>query len=254
MAKKPRPVKIWNQMDEFGLINGLGHFSDNGKTLEYVRYPGETNKQLKARTQEAGKYRGNSTLQGMVNNISRDLGVSVSGRVTLPWYNTQTKTIFNLSEPPYPGPSGIKVYVSPSSSWSEDNLVLPQVRASGFADATSGWIVWNQPDIDPTSIPNGLPGSSGWHANNNLAGLYDEKIRFGDYTQILEFIGPSVPPNGHFVRVPCQKVNRQGYDSGCHSVTKSCLIQPRPPCGLLIRTGPYRSGANRGRIPGGVSG
>jgi len=201
MARKPRPVKIWNSYDEFGLINGLGVWSDDGQTLEYVRYPGETNKQLAARAKESRKNLGNSTMQGVVNNISRDLGISISGGGNLPWYNTRTRKIFHLSEKPYAGPSGVRVFVSVSGGWSAENEVVPQIRASGYALASSGFILWNQPDIIPNNIPSGLAGSQAWFTNQGIGDLYDAKIKYGDYTQILEFIGTSIPDTNDDVRV-----------------------------------------------------
>lgn len=201
MARKPTPVKIWNQWDDFGLLNGLGHWSEDGKTLEYVRYPGENNKQLRDRLKQSRKYPGNSTVQGMLNNISRDLGISVSGAELLPRYNTQTKTIFHLSEAPYPGASGVRVYVSASGDWASTDEVLPQVRASGYADAVSGWIVWNLPDSDPGNIPAGLPGSEEWYNNHNQADLYSSGVQYGEYTRILEFIGTSVPDTDDRIKV-----------------------------------------------------
>ena len=79
MAIKPTKINIWNAFDEFGILAGLAHWSEDGKTLTNVRYPGETNKLLKDRIITANKYRGNSTIQGLINNISRDLSISVSG-------------------------------------------------------------------------------------------------------------------------------------------------------------------------------
>jgi len=205
MAQKPRLLKVWNAVDEFGLINGLGHWSEDGKKLEYVRYPNETNKQLKRRLKLARKDMGNSTVQGMVNNISRDLGVSVSGVNLLPQYNVETKSIYYLSEEPYPSASGIKVYVSSSGTFTEaNNITDQQVRASGYSDATEGWIVWNQPDYDPSKLTSGTLGSSGWYTAHNVdgsAGLFDPTVRYGEYTQVLEFIGDTIPYTDHRVKV-----------------------------------------------------
>lgn len=200
---KLRPVKIWNAFDEFGLLNGLGHWSADGQSLEYIRYPGETNKQLRARTKEAALYKGNATIQGMINNISRDLGISASGAGLLPRYNSETKTIYYLSEKPYPGPSGIRVYASNSGTWSSADEITPQVRTSGYASAVTGWIVWNLPDYDPKNIPDGLPGSSGWYSAMGISG-YSNTVKYGEYTQVLEFISGSIPDTNYRVRVDYQ--------------------------------------------------
>jgi hypothetical protein len=202
-----QPIKVWNQFDEFGLLAGLAHWSDDGKTLEYVRYPGESNKLLKDRILTANHYRGNGTIQGMLNNISRDLGVSVSGTYELPIYNNDTKKFFFLSEPPYPSASGIRVYVSSSGNWSSSDEVFPQVRSSGYVNATSGWIVWNLPDFDSALIPSGLPGSSGWYDEYSSIDQYPSGIQYGQYTQVLEFLSGSIPNTGDRIRVDYQIQN-----------------------------------------------
>lgn len=214
---KPTKINIWNQFDEFGILAGLAHWSADGKTLEYVRYPGESNKLLKDRILIANKNRGNSTLQGMINNISRDLSISISGNYELPIYNTETKKIFYLSEKPYPSASGIKVFVASESNWTAasgswvpGDEVGPQVRASGYSDAVSGWIVWNQADFDPSQIPAGLPGSSGWFEQRGIIDQFPSGIQFGEYTQVLEFISGSIPNTGDRIRV--DYIVQTGFD------------------------------------------
>ena len=200
----PQQIPVWNQFDEFGILAGLAHWSPDHKTLSYVRYPGESNKLLKDRTLQANAYRGNSTLQGMINNISRDLSVSVSGNYILPIYNTTTKSTFYLSQKPYPSASGINVFVSSSGSWSSADQVFPQVRASGYSTATSGWILWNLPDFDPSLIPSGLPGSSGWFSTIGIPDQFPSGVQIGEYLQVLEFIGSSIPDTGDKIRVDYQ--------------------------------------------------
>jgi hypothetical protein len=195
----PRPVKIWNPVDEFGLLVGLGRWSEDKKSLEAVRFPYETNKQLRERIRESMIHRGNSTLQGIVNNLNRDLGISPSGVGILSRYETADKKIFYLTETPHPGPSGIKVYVSSSGNWTESDRIYPQVRASGYSTATSGWIAWNQPDINPNDIQEGLAGSSGWASNRNMP--FDTTIKYGDYSRILEFIGSDIPSTNYNIKV-----------------------------------------------------
>ena len=204
MGTVPQQIPVWNQFDEFGLLTGLGHWSDDKKTLTYVRYPGETNKQLKQRTLTNSANPGNGTLQGMLNNITRDLSISLSGTYNLPIYNTVTKNFFYLSQKPYPSASGVNVFVSTSGSWSSANQVFPQVRASGYPTATSGWIVWNIPDFDPSTIPAGLPGSSGWFNTLGISGQFIPGIQEGEYLQVLEFIGSSIPDTGDRIRVDYQ--------------------------------------------------
>ena len=168
--KDQKTIQISNQFDEMALSVGLGQWSEDGKKLLYVRYPGETNKQLRDRAREAGEYTSNSTKQGLINNLSRDL--------LLERYNCYDKTIFHLTQDPWTDPTGVHVYVSgvsTSNLWQE---WLPQVRASGYTDNTSGWILWNLPDTTT-----------------------DHETQWGQYTRILEFIGTSLPTSGDAVRI-----------------------------------------------------
>lgn len=197
----PTKTPIWNMWDEFALLVGNGRWSNDKKSLEYVRYPGEDNKQLRDRTRETTKNQGDSSQQGLINTISKDLGVSVSGGGLLPWYNSVTKSIFYLSEKPWPGPSGVRVYVSSSGTWTSSDESLPRVRASGYASSVSGWILWNLADIDPEIIPSGLPGSRLWWINQGDPSGYSSSITWGENSTILEFIGSSIPETGDRVRV-----------------------------------------------------
>jgi hypothetical protein len=159
-------LNVWNTFDEFGLLVGLGHWSNDGRELKYVRYPGETNSQLKERILDVYKHKANSSYQGLINGLSRDF--------LLPRYNVVTQYFYYLTEEPYPQCSGIKVYTSGNGSWTE---LLPQVRASGYAGTTSGWIVWNYPDHD---------------------------TNYGNYTQILEILSGSLPADETPLRIEYQ--------------------------------------------------
>lgn len=163
---KQKKLPVWNSFDEFGLLVGLGHWTENGRELKYVRYPGETNSQLKERILKVYKNKSNSTYQGMVNSLSRDFLTSE--------YNIVTQYHYFLTEEPYAQASGIKVFSSGNGTWSQ---LSPQIRASGYPTATSGWIVWNYPDNE-----------------NN----------YGRYTQILEFIGTSLPDNNVPIKIEYQ--------------------------------------------------
>ncbi len=61
---KARPVwnRVWNEFDEFALMNGL------------TRLPGETNEEQKTRTLDVYKNYPHATEQGYINGIMRDLG------------------------------------------------------------------------------------------------------------------------------------------------------------------------------------
>ena len=60
----PTVYNVWNCFDEFGLLLGL------------PRIAGENNRQYKARLLDVYANPANSTYQGLINGISRELGVS----------------------------------------------------------------------------------------------------------------------------------------------------------------------------------
>jgi hypothetical protein len=60
----PQIYNVWNCFDEFGLLLGL------------PRIPGEKNRAYKARLLDVYVHPANSTYQGLINGISRELGIS----------------------------------------------------------------------------------------------------------------------------------------------------------------------------------
>lgn len=163
---KQQKLPVWNSFDEFGLMVGLGHWTNDGKELRYVRYPGETNYELRERILNTYRHKCNATYQGLINSLSKDF--------LTPRYNTITQYYYTLTEEPYAQLSGIHVYTSGNTGWAE---LYPQVRASGYAATTSGWIVWNYPDVTG---------------------------HYGQYTQILEILPSSLPVNDTPIKIEYQ--------------------------------------------------
>lgn len=64
---EPEPYNVWNCFDELGMIVGLD------------RMKGEKNKSYKKRIKDVYQNPGNSTHDGLVNSIARELGIDASG-------------------------------------------------------------------------------------------------------------------------------------------------------------------------------
>jgi hypothetical protein len=79
----PTPYNVWNAFDELGLV------------LSLQRNPAEKNYAYKKRLLDVYKNPGNSTYQGLVNGISRELGVSHS--------SISIERLADLLDPTYPG-------------------------------------------------------------------------------------------------------------------------------------------------------
>jgi len=137
----------WTQFDEFGLLVGLGQFSQDGKELLRVRKAGETNRELKTRIDAVFSHLSNSSKQGLVNGICRDLGLTR--------YNVIDKNIFYLSTDIDPQRhSAMKVYTSSDegSTWTEltprlesDHYVETEGGAyARYSTASAGWILWRR--------------------------------------------------------------------------------------------------------------
>lgn len=121
--------KIWNLWDEHAAILGLS------------RLPGETNSAMKTRIQNLGKYKEDSTRQGLINSLSSTFGYSQ--------YNVLTRRVFILTHIPY-RTSTFTVTVGDTTQ--------SQRTEATYSTSATGYIVW--------------------------------KDKFGEYTQILEFLNP----------------------------------------------------------------
>ena len=80
---KPTPYNVWNSFDELGLL------------LSLQRNPAEKNLKYRSRLLDVYQNPGNSTYQGLINGISRELGVPQSA-ITI-------DTLADLMDPTYPG-------------------------------------------------------------------------------------------------------------------------------------------------------
>ena len=65
--EEPEPYTVWNAFDEFGLLVSLD------------RLTGEKNKAYKKRILDVYENPGDSTYQGLINSVSRELGIAASG-------------------------------------------------------------------------------------------------------------------------------------------------------------------------------
>lgn len=63
VAEVPETYMVWNHFDEIGLVLGT------------PRLPGENNRDYRERLRDVFKHMGNSSVQGLINGLSRDLGL-----------------------------------------------------------------------------------------------------------------------------------------------------------------------------------
>lgn len=71
LSTRPKTKRVFNQFDEHALLVGI------------TRLTGETNASLRRRTLDSFAFRSNSTYQGMVHAITRELGLSLFQPITL---------------------------------------------------------------------------------------------------------------------------------------------------------------------------
>jgi len=83
IVSTPEVYNVWNCFDEFGLLLGL------------QRIPGEKNREYRARLLDVYINPANSTYDGLLNGISRELGLSVSA--------ISIERLDNLMDPTYAG-------------------------------------------------------------------------------------------------------------------------------------------------------
>lgn len=67
----PKPRTTWNQFDELGLLVGI------------TRLDSESNVSIRRRIRDSFVHRANSTYQGMINGITRDLGLSLFKAISI---------------------------------------------------------------------------------------------------------------------------------------------------------------------------
>lgn len=94
----PQPRNAWNQFDEHGLISGL------------QRIRGEENWSYRRRLADVFVHRANSSYRGLVNGITRELGLSLSQPIIInPKINPITGTF--LAPDPYVKFDGVWIYL-----------------------------------------------------------------------------------------------------------------------------------------------
>lgn len=148
MARLQEVHAIFNELDEFGLLVGT------------ERLPGEDNASYRERLLSFRKARPSSTNQGLVNAISRELGLEE--------YNVIDKHYFWLEHiPDVAYPVSLKVDGAAWGSQRYDVWPLPDgwpsiPAATGtHADSSDGWVLWRQPDgsysrlLELIDIPDG---------------------------------------------------------------------------------------------------
>jgi hypothetical protein len=80
---KPETYNVWNNFDEFGLLLGL------------PRIPAENNSEYKARLFDVYKKPANSTYQGLMNGVSRELGIPIEDMEIVSLSSTLDRTSIN---------------------------------------------------------------------------------------------------------------------------------------------------------------
>lgn len=138
------PIKkqVWNNIDAFGLLNGIATWDDNYLNLKYVRIPGETNIELRHKLNKFS-----DTENPLYGNITQELIVGLANELGLDSYNVMEQTSFNLTYTPYPfAPKGVQdiwlyYQVPGDSTWYE---VTPQLWSEDVENVTptSGFMVW----------------------------------------------------------------------------------------------------------------
>lgn len=138
----PRPTKrqTWNNLDVFGLLNGLAIWDEQYKSLKYVRKPYETGLDIRRKIYSSHDYPSDVTRQGIINGLSVEFDLEP--------YNVENKSVFTLSRNPVPS-GGLYTqdifayYKTPeSSNWkSLGPQVWPNTYTTSKANG-NGFIVW----------------------------------------------------------------------------------------------------------------
>lgn len=135
---KPVKKSVWSKIDAVGLLNGLGFWDPQYKTLQYVRRPGESVLELKDRILRTHENIPSTTKQGLINGLSNEFNLDP--------YNTEKKTIFELSNLPIPNglanEQDVWIYYKINDTWQE---VKPQIWSEDYENAKKnyyGFVVW----------------------------------------------------------------------------------------------------------------
>ena len=140
----PKPIKkqVWNNVDAFGLLNGISTWDENYLNLKYVRIPGESNIELRHKLNKFSEEQ--SPLYG---NLNQELIIGLANELGLDSYNIIEQTSFDLNYVPFPygakGEQDIWVYYQEPNmdTWTE---ITPQLWSEDVETSmpTSGFIVW----------------------------------------------------------------------------------------------------------------
>jgi len=140
----PKPIKkqVWNNVDAFGLLNGIATWDENYLNLKYVRIPGESNIELRHKLNKFSEEQ-----NPLYGNIDQQLIIGLANELGLDSYNIMEQTSFDLNFVPYPyAPKGVQdiwvYYQSPNTdTWAE---ITPQLWSEDVENGipNSGFIVW----------------------------------------------------------------------------------------------------------------
>jgi len=189
---KPIRKNLWTNLDAIGLLNGLGIWDTQYKTLQYVRRPIDNNLDLRDRIIRSHNNPPGTTLQGLVNGLSNELGLEP--------YSLKTKKTFYLSYQPTPigtpNEQDIFAYYNISGVWYE---LLPQVWSENYYDAKSnnyGFIVWQNDRYQ------------------NIEGLKNF-----EYSNIVEILQSDIPSNTEFKFIYSLKLLDEDNNITIHNYT-----------------------------------
>ena len=151
----PKPIKRqqWNNIDVFGLVNGISTWDPQYRTLQYVRSPIDTNLSLRDRIFRKNNNQPGLSKQGLLNGLCNEFSYDP--------YNVTSANLFQLTNFPFPsgniGTQDIWVEyrdVNSTGSWSS----LSQIWSEDYAEAKlskDGFIVWqNEKYINISGVKN----------------------------------------------------------------------------------------------------
>jgi len=149
---KPTKKQVWNNIDAFGLLNGISIWDENYLNLKYVRIPDESNIELKHKINKFAE--DENPLRG---NLEQELIIGLANELGLESYdNMETKT-FDLTRVPIPfgdkREQDIWLYYLPpnTTDWLE---VKPQYWSEDVENnsPTSGFMVWENEHYNLSTI------------------------------------------------------------------------------------------------------
>jgi len=163
---------VWGALDEFGML------------LNTERLPGEDNWSYRRRLLDVFEHPANATKQGIINGISRELGLDT--------YNVRDKSIFYLTHTPLlVNPTGI-----------DENVLLPiDVTIASDYEPSGRHVVtqlWEKYPWD-----NWIEGSDfkNHRYSEDASGFICWRNEDGSYSRIIEFTDSAIPETDAVVTV-----------------------------------------------------